>query len=153
MDVFSPFFHQFHRQKCGALTRGWVGEVPTLILKSMPTGLTVLKIPQRLCRPISFLFSFFFLFLFFLFRNIRVLLHYFGKFSDMLEKARGTWVAQLVKRLTSAQVMISWLVSSSSMWGSVLRAQSLEPVSGSVSPSLLLPLRHASPVSLALKNK
>ena len=40
---------------------------------------------------------------------------------------RGTWVAQLVKRPTSAQVMISWFVSSSPTSGSVLTAQSLEP--------------------------
>ena len=49
---------------------------------------------------------------------------------------RGAWVAQLVKRLTSAQVMISPFVSSSPASGSVLTAQSLEPVSDSVSPSL-----------------
>ena len=52
----------------------------------------------------------------------------------------GTWVAQSVKRLTSAQVMISYLVGSSPALGSVLTAQSLEPVSDSVSPlSLLFP--------------
>ena len=49
---------------------------------------------------------------------------------------RGSWVAQLVKRPTSAQVTISQLVSSSPASGSVLTAQSLEPVSDSVSPSL-----------------
>ena len=49
---------------------------------------------------------------------------------------RGAWVAQSVKRLTSAQVMISRSVSSSPASGSVLTAQSLEPVSDSVSPSL-----------------
>ena len=38
-----------------------------------------------------------------------------------------TWVAQSAKRLTSAQVMISWFVSLSPEWGSVLTAQSLEP--------------------------
>ena len=48
----------------------------------------------------------------------------------------GAWVAQSVKRLTSAQVMISQSVSSSPASGSVLTAQSLEPVSDSVSPSL-----------------
>ena len=48
----------------------------------------------------------------------------------------GAWVAQLVKRPTSAQVMISRSVSSSPTSGSVLTAQSLEPVSDSVSPSL-----------------
>ena len=39
----------------------------------------------------------------------------------------GTWVAQLVKHLTSAQAMISRFVSSSPASGSVLTAQSLEP--------------------------
>ena len=52
------------------------------------------------------------------------------------EKGRGAWVAQSVKRLTLVQVMISRFVSLSPMSGSVLTAQSLEPVSDSVSPSL-----------------
>ena len=51
----------------------------------------------------------------------------------------GTWVAQSGKRLTSAQVMILWFVSSSPASGFVLRAQSLDPVSDSVSPSLSAP--------------
>ena len=37
-------------------------------------------------------------------------------------------MAQLVKRLTSTQVMISWLMSSSPALGSVLTVQSLGPV-------------------------
>ena len=55
---------------------------------------------------------------------------------------RGTWVAQYVKRLTLPQVTISRFMSSSPASGSVLTAQSLKPVSDSVSPSfsLLLPL-------------
>ena len=52
---------------------------------------------------------------------------------------RGAWVAQSIKRLTSAQVMISQSVSSSPTSGSVLMAQSLEPVLDSVSPSLFDP--------------
>ena len=48
----------------------------------------------------------------------------------------GTWVAQLVKHLTLAQVVISKFVGSNPMLGSVLMAQSLEPASDSVSPSL-----------------
>ena len=52
---------------------------------------------------------------------------------------RGTWVAQSVGRPTSAQVTISRSVSSSPASGSVLTAQSLEPVSDSVSPSLSAP--------------
>ena len=49
---------------------------------------------------------------------------------------RGAWVAQSVEQPTSAQVMISQSVGSSPASGSVLTAQSLEPVSDSVSPSL-----------------
>ena len=49
---------------------------------------------------------------------------------------RGACVAQSVKRPTAAQVMISQFVSSSPASGSVLTAQSLEPASDSVSPSL-----------------
>ena len=45
-------------------------------------------------------------------------------------------MAQSVKRLTLAQVMILQFVSSSPTSGSVLTAQSLEPASNSVSPSL-----------------
>ena len=48
-------------------------------------------------------------------------------------------MAQLVKRLTSAQVMISRSVSLSPESGSVLTAQSLEPASDSGSPSLSAP--------------
>ena len=54
-------------------------------------------------------------------------------------KMRGAWVAQSVELLTSAQVMISQLVSSSPTSGSVLTAQSLEPPSDSVPPSLSAP--------------
>ena len=51
---------------------------------------------------------------------------------------RDAWMAQLVKRLTSAQDMISWFVGLSPVLGSVLTAQSLEPASNSVAPSLSL---------------
>ena len=54
------------------------------------------------------------------------------------EQEVGTWVAQSVKHPTSAQVMISWFVGLSPALGSVLTAQSLEPVSDSVSPPLSL---------------
>ena len=49
---------------------------------------------------------------------------------------RGTWVTQLVKHPTSAQVMISQFVCSSPSLGSVLTAQSMESASDSVSLSL-----------------
>ena len=65
--------------------------------------------------------------------------------------SRGTWVAQSVERLTSAQVMISRFVSSSPASGSVLTAQGLEPALDSVSPSLSAPLLLI--LSLSLKNK
>ena len=69
----------------------------------------------------------------------------------------GAWLAQSVKRPTSAQVMISWFVSSSPASGSGLMAQSLEPASDSVSPSLSAPppLMLCLSVSLShsLKNK
>ena len=48
-------------------------------------------------------------------------------------------MAQSVKRPTSAQVMISRSMSSGPASGSGLTAQSLEPVSNSVSPSLSAP--------------
>ena len=52
---------------------------------------------------------------------------------------QGAWVAQLVEGPTSAQVMIMQFMSSSPASGSVLAAQSLEPASDSVSPSLSAP--------------
>ena len=78
-----------------------------------------------------------------------------------VEKNRGAWVAQSVKRPTSAQVMISQFVSSSPALGSVLTAQSLEPALDSISPSLPAPLPFklclsvsvSVSVSLSLKNK
>ena len=63
----------------------------------------------------------------------------------------GTWVAQSVKCPTSAQVMISQSVSSSPVSGSVLTAQSLEPASDSMSPSLSAPTLLT--LCLSLKNK
>ena len=77
--------------------------------------------------------------------------HVWGNYQSSQEKTKkvtwrqdvyklaGAWVAQSVKNLTSAQVRILWLVSSSPMSSSVLTAQSLEPALDSVSPSLPLP--------------
>ena len=65
----------------------------------------------------------------------------------------GAWVAQSVKRPTSAQVMISRFMGSSPALGSVLIAQSLEPVSDSVCVSLSLPLPHSCYLSLSLSQK
>ena len=64
------------------------------------------------------------------------------KFCMDLFEARGAWVAQSVTRPTSAQVMISWFVGSSPVSGSVLMAQSPEPASDSVPPSLCAPPPH-----------
>ena len=61
---------------------------------------------------------------------------------------RGACVTQSVKRPTSAQVTILWSVSLSPTSGSVLTAQSLEPVSDSVSPFLSPP-----PLMLSLFSK
>ena len=63
----------------------------------------------------------------------------------------GTWVAQSVKRPTSAQVMISQFVSLSPVSGSVLTAQSLEPALDSVSPSLSAPPQLVLCLSMCLK--
>ena len=49
---------------------------------------------------------------------------------------RGAWVAQSVKHLTSAQVMISRFVGLSPALGSMLTAQSLEHALDSVCSSL-----------------
>ena len=56
--------------------------------------------------------------------------------SVELSMMRSAWVARWLQRPTSAQVAISLSVSSSPASGSVLTAQSLEPVSDSVSLSL-----------------
>ena len=48
-------------------------------------------------------------------------------------------MAQSVKYLTLAKVKISWFMGSSPALGSVMTAQSLEPASDSVSPSLSAP--------------
>ena len=73
--------------------------------------------------------------------------------ADKQEIFSYTWVAHSVKRLTSAQVMISWFVGLSPTSGSVLTAQSLEPASDSVSPSLCLSPVHALSLSLSKINK
>ena len=66
----------------------------------------------------------------------------------------GTWMAQLVEQPTLVQVMISWFVSLSPTSGSVLTARSLELASGSVSPSLSLPLpRSFSVLEINIKKK
>ena len=59
--------------------------------------------------------------------------------KDQNTKYQTAWMAQLVKHLTSAQVIISRFMSSSPTSGSVLTAQSLEPPWDSVSPSLSAP--------------
>ena len=54
-------------------------------------------------------------------------------FALFISVSWGPWVAQAVKRPTSAQVMISQFLGLSPVLGSVLTAQSLEPASDSVS--------------------
>ena len=70
---------------------------------------------------------------------------------DFIAGVTGIWVAQSVKHPISAQVMISLLVSSSPTSGSVLTAQSLEPASDSVSPSLSAPSLFMLCLSLSQK--
>ena len=53
---------------------------------------------------------------------------------------RGTWVAQLVMHPILAQVLISLFMGLSPAPSSELTAQSLEPASDSLSPSLSLSL-------------
>ena len=66
------------------------------------------------------------------------------------QKHWGAWVTQSVNCLTSAQVMISQFVGSSSVSGPVLTAQGLETASDSVSPSLSAPSRLTHSLSLSL---
>ena len=66
------------------------------------------------------------------------------------QRCKGIWVAQSVKRPISAHVMISQFMSSNPTLGSVLTAQSLEPASDSMSPSLSVPPLLA--LSLSLSN-
>ena len=65
------------------------------------------------------------------------------------------WVAQSVKRLTLAQVMISQFAGWNPAWGSALTARSLESASDAVSPCLSAPplLTLCVSLSLSLKNK
>ena len=59
-------------------------------------------------------------------------------------------MAQSFERLTSVQVMVSWFMNLRPTSGSVLTAQSLEPASDSVSPSLSVPPPLALSLSLSL---
>ena len=59
--------------------------------------------------------------------------------SQNINRLKGAWVAQSVKRPTSAQVMTYWSVGSSPTWGSVLTAQRPGPTSDAASPSLSAP--------------
>ena len=47
------------------------------------------------------------------------------KFNLKSLKSQGAWVAQMVERLTSAQVMILQFLSLSPMWGLLLLAHTL----------------------------
>ena len=71
--------------------------------------------------------------------------------SEAFQGLGASGGAQSVERPTSDQVMI-WCVSSSPTSGSVPTAQSLEPASESVSPSLSAPLPLILSVSLSKIN-
>ena len=85
------------------------------------------------------------------FRNLRDALG--GGEGECEICVRGAWVAQLVEQPTSARVTISRFVSSSPTSDSVLTAQSLEPASDSVSPSLSAPPLFTHSLSLSKINK
>ena len=70
-----------------------------------------------------------------------------------LSHSKSARVSLSVKHLTSLQVMISGFVSSSPASGSMRRAQSLEPASDSVSPSLSLPPCLSLSLSLSFSQK
>ena len=77
------------------------------------------------------------------------------KYTPVMQKMQygGTWVAQSVKHQTLAQVMISRFLGSSPTSGSVLTAQSPEPPSDSVSPSLSAHPPLVFSLSLSLSQK
>ena len=68
-------------------------------------------------------------------------------------RRRGAWVVRSFKHPTLAQVMISQFVGSSPAFSFVLTAQSLEPASDSVSPSLSAPCLFTFSLSLSLLGK
>ena len=70
-----------------------------------------------------------------------------------MDHSRGAWLAQSVKRPTSAQAMIPPFVGSSPALDSVLTAWSLEPASDPVFPSLSAPLPLTFSLSLSLSQK
>ena len=72
-------------------------------------------------------------------RSVPLSLSLLSSLSLKMNKHWGAWVAQSVERPTSAQVMISRFVSLSPASDFVLTAQSLDPASDSVSPSLSAP--------------
>ena len=77
----------------------------------------------------------------------------YGQHASENPQDRGAWGAQSAERLTSAQVMISRIMSSSPATGSVLTAWSLEPALDSASPTLSLCPSPAHALSLSLSQK
>ena len=67
--------------------------------------------------------------------------------------SQGHLGGSMVKHLTSAQVIVSPSMSLSPTMGSVLTAQSLDPASNSVSPSLSAPPLLTLSVCLSLSQK
>ena len=97
-----------------------------------PYTLNSYKLHCAIDLPVMVIMWFFILVLFFPFSASM----YYIAWIETIPKFGGTWVAQSVKHPTLAQVMLSRSVSSSPTSGSVLTAQSPEPASDSVSPSL-----------------
>ena len=127
--------YQQWREEVG---RWGVGHSRATILRNAPTS------ASHSFLSLSFLFLFFLLSLFLSFPYFfSCLFLWLSCFLNEMFPSRGTWVSQLVKRPTSAQIMISWFVGSSPTSGSscsVLTAWSLDPASDSVSPFLFAPL-------------
>ena len=120
------------------------------ILISSPSSECLISVVMSL--P-NFLFLLLYVFCFFA-KTFYFSISFKGVHDNLLQNCdMGTWVAQLVKHPTPAQVMTSQFVSSSPVSGSVLTAHSLEPASGSVSPSLCPSPAHTLSVCLSLSQK
>ena len=120
-----------------ALQRSWIGECAIwgrLVIKYMFISIWPTLRWTKQCRNCSYI-------------SFKIGIIFFKN------KCWGTRVAQSVKCLTSAQVMISQFVSSSPVSSSVLTAGSLEPALDSGSPSLSLPLLSLRSVSLSKTNQ
>ena len=134
------FFSQFPKGE------GQVADLRSLFF--LIQAFTVIHLPPcialNICHKFDVLFS--------LSQNIFVICFIISYLIHPLFKSLlGAWVAQSIRHPTLAQVMISLFMGSSPVSGCVPTAQSLEPATDSVSPSLLCP-SPACALTLSLKN-